>query len=657
MKNKLLLLFLITIVSFIPISFFGQTDTILNFNIDPDQFELNNDNIDISYDEYDLIEKINNIANENQQVYNINDLSEEVALQKFIMTDFQYYQLLKYIDLYGELVSIYELGAIEGFSYTEIKKWIPCIEVKPKKREKQLFNHFFKNSKSQFIIRDIRVLENQTGYSDAVKNRYAGTPDHFSFKYLFKTNDWLQIGFSGEKDPGESFFKGDNRKGFNFYSYHIQIKNIGLIRKIIVGDYKVQFGQGVIMGSGLNMSGNTEIQKINTTIQGVYAMNEIPLIKGVSVEMGNHKLSGVLMGGYQMDSDSIMGTILGGSFKWSSKLLRIGSQFIIMNYQNKIGASEKWYQKYRFVGENNMNFSIDHQLILGSILFFGEWGMSKNGGLGIVEGLKIPIDPATKLFFLYRNYSKTFQSISGNSYCKGSSLNNESGLFSALKTSINNHLECEIFADLYQSKWLKYLLDRPCQYIDLGIYTIYSINRDSKLELKYWYKTIFKNQSTSYYNEIATIRQHRFKFVFHWNPLQNLKFKTEISFRINHHLFQLENTDIETYSGFLVSQDIQYQIQNPQIQIQCRVAVFDTDSYDERIYAYENDINYCFTINNYYDKGVRYYLLFKYKTRIMDIQLKVSRTIYHFRTSVGSGNNEIIGKHKTEIKAQTIFNF
>jgi hypothetical protein len=635
----------------------GQTDTLLNLESDPDLYINNLEQTETIEGEMDLSDQMSSEWNVLQKKFNINDLSEDVALHILKMTDFQYYQLLKYIDLHGALLTIYELNGIEGFDYPDLLKWIPYLEVKPIKNGKALFKNFFSFSEQQLLIREIRTIEDQEGYSDEAQNPYPGSPDHLTFKYSFKSNDWFQLAISGEKDAGETFFKGDNKKGFNFYSYHLQIKNVRLIRKLIMGDYRVHFGQGLIIGNGINMGGNSEIQIIKSSLQGVSVMNETPLIKGISCEIGNHKIQGIVFGGYQMVSDSVVGPIFGGSVKWNTQLLRLGVHFVQVNHNNYVPVSEKWYQKGLFAGYSNQNFSLDHQVILGSTLFFGEWGFSMNGGYGFLQGIKIPIDPATKMQILFRKYSSGFQSILGNSYGKRSALNNETGILATLTTSISRKLDGSIYSDLYRSEWVQYLIDKPCDYIDMGTNLNYKISRDAQVELRYGYKSVYKNKKNLYFNEIEYIHQHKLKLHLAWQPIDKIKLKTEVIYRINisDSLQKVQKTDLR--KGFLISQDLQYSIEKPDLQIHCRIALFESDTYNERIYAYENDLQYCFTVNNYYDKGVRYYLIIRYKLGVMTIQGRISRTVYQNKQTVGSGNDQINQNHKTEVKIQTIFNF
>jgi len=84
-----------------------------------------------------------------------------------------------------------------------------------------------------------------------------------------------------------------------------------------------------------------------------------------------------------------------------------------------------------------------------------------------------------------------------------------------------------------------------------------------------------------------------------------------------------------------------------------RFAVFDTDTYNARIYAYESDMLYNFSIPAYYSQGTRFYLNLKYSvTKYLDFWIRYSQSYYSDLDVISSGLSEIQGNTKSEIKAQ-----
>jgi hypothetical protein len=105
--------------------------------------------------------------------------------------------------------------------------------------------------------------------------------------------------------------------------------------------------------------------------------------------------------------------------------------------------------------------------------------------------------------------------------------------------------------------------------------------------------------------------------------------------------------------GFLVYQDVSYKMSELPFTLSCRFALFETDTYNARIYAYESDVLYAFSVPAYYYRGARTYLMAKIKLlKNIDIWLRYAQTYYDDRSVVSSGLFEIQGSTKSEVKAQ-----
>ena len=111
--------------------------------------------------------------------------------------------------------------------------------------------------------------------------------------------------------------------------------------------------------------------------------------------------------------------------------------------------------------------------------------------------------------------------------------------------------------------------------------------------------------------------------------------------------FEKENNPSE--NGYMLYQDILFRSEKFPVEFTFRYALFGTDGYDSRIYTYENDVLYAFSIPSFYDDGQRIYLMAKWK---INFWLRLARTTYFNKTTIGSGADEIIGRYKTEVKAE-----
>ena len=89
-----------------------------------------------------------------------------------------------------------------------------------------------------------------------------------------------------------------------------------------------------------------------------------------------------------------------------------------------------------------------------------------------------------------------------------------------------------------------------------------------------------------------------------------------------------------------------------------RFTVFDTESYESRIYTYEQDLTGAYSIPSFSGKGSKVIFLIKYKmNKSTKLSFKIGHLVYDDRKIIGSGHDEISGDTKTEVKWQCVFKF
>src|SRR5690606_24149646 len=150
--------------------------------------------------------------------------------------------------------------------------------------------------KHDLIFRYGRTLEEREGYRivDTSRSRYLGSPDQLFVRYRFRYGRDLQVSLNMKKDAGEAFFRGAQRYGFDFYSGSIYIKNQGRFRDIVVGDYALQFGQGLAIWNGLGFGKGGSVQGIAKQATGLRpytSSNEVLFFRGGAATVALGKLA------------------------------------------------------------------------------------------------------------------------------------------------------------------------------------------------------------------------------------------------------------------------------------------------------------------------------------------------------------------------------
>ncbi|MFA5492482.1 MAG: hypothetical protein WC245_06010, partial [Bacteroidales bacterium] len=192
---------------------------------------------------------------------NLNKTTVDELRDLGLLTDIQIINFFDHIQRNGKLHSLYELQSIEGWDLATINKILPFVKISDVGvAHKYNFSEVMKEGNSQLFIRYMQTLEKQKGYKaidDSTlaanpNSRYLGSPYKLYTRYQFKYYNLISFGFTAEKDPGEEFFKGTQKQGFDFYSAHFFIRNVGPFKAIALGDYNLQLGQGLTMWTGMS---------------------------------------------------------------------------------------------------------------------------------------------------------------------------------------------------------------------------------------------------------------------------------------------------------------------------------------------------------------------------------------------------------------------
>ena len=261
----------------------------------------------------------------------------------------------------------------------------------------------------------------------------------------------------------------------------------------------------------------------------------------------------------------------------------------------------------------------------------------------MLHGTVISLHPKIGFSLLHRYYSNNFNTIKGQGFGEGYQTNNEKGLYSGLSIKLNSALNLSGYYDLFTFPWLKYQVNGPSSGSEYVIQLNYKPSKT--IEIYSRYKSKHKEENASgdvpvYY--VSEKKQENYRL--------NTILKTSETITLRN---RIEFTTLSQGKGILCYQDILFHPLKFPLSLAFRYAIFDTDNYDARIYAYENDVLYSFSIPAYYYKGQRSYITLHYKlNKNFDFWLRYATTTYENRKTVGSGNDEISGNQKTDVTFQ-----
>jgi hypothetical protein len=301
---------------------------------------------------------------------------------------------------------------------------------------------------------------------------------------------------------------------------------------------------------------------------------------------------------------------------------------------------------------SNANFAVDYRLIIKRISLFCEAAVSSNGGKAFLAGMTADINRWLQFSSLYRNYQTYYQAVYSNAFGENSSTSNEQGVYLGISILPYNGWKISAFFDSYRFPWLRYGTDSPSSGWDCLVQASYTPNRDFDIRIKIQHDKTLKTLSGATVSTTQNVERTRalLQAVYSLSPELSMNSRIALCF------FNPEKQANE--KGFLMSQDIKYKLQKTPLFFVLRYAIFDTDTWNSRLYVYESDILYAFSVPAYSGKGCRYYLNVGYKIRDnVKLWFRISQTRYFDRTEISSGLSTIAGNRQTDAKLQIQIKF
>jgi len=624
----------------------------------------------------------------------VNRIQKEDLSSLLILTDKEVNMIWEYIINNQPVLSIYEFQSIPGIDLGKLKKLSGFLQVSTNiNNNGNLIQRMLREENNFLLLRYRRKLELSEGYnSKDNEKRFEGSPDQLYLRFKVSRPKDFSLGITIEKDAGERFLWKPSKSNYlaDFYSYHFMIEEKGLFRKFLVGDYVLQFGQGLILGGGLNFGKGAEpvltAKKVQLGIRPYTSSTESGFFRGIAntISVNRFDITSFLStqkkdGNLKIDSSlnskpfisSVQSTGLhrnnseklkrhnfkeisfGGNITYrdNHNNLKLGISTIFTKFTYPIIKRNLPYNLYEFYGKQNYTIGFSAEYLFRNINFFSETAISASRGIGFITGFISSLSKSTEIAFSLRNFQPNFHSFYSSGFGENSRNINEQGIYLGLKIHPLSRVTVVAYFDRFRFPWLKFRVNSPSSGFEYMVRADYSLRRKSRIYLQYKHETKETNQNTAGGNFDFLARQNTRKLIFNLehSPVKNIKFKT----RIQNSWFSKEN---EITKGFLMAQDINFKYQK--ISVGGRIAIFDTDDFINRQYIYEKNVLYSFSIPFYQGRGTRIYLIGNYKlNRNITLWLRWGRTTLRNTNQTGSGLNTIEGNTITEITGQIRYKF
>jgi hypothetical protein len=610
-----------------------------------------------------------------QNPININQSRREDWEQVPFLSPTDIENICAYVDRYAPLKTLGELAMIEGLDYYKQQLLRQFVVIGPEApAPKQHLGQWLKYARHQLLATAKIPFYERRGD----QNGYLGYPYKHNIRYRLQATNHLRAGFVAAQDAGEPFFANKNRLGYDFYSFYLQLKDLGPVATLIAGKYKAGFGMGLVVNNDMvmgktslfNAAGRTgsafrphastmsynHFQGLAATFRLSRHLQLSPFLSYRALDAtpvsNSDAVTTLLQTGYHRSATEMAkknntrqlaaGTHLG----FSSHGLHAGATVVYTSLNRPLSPDTSViYRHFYPVGRQFVNFSADYGYTTARFSLRGETAFDKSFNLATIHALHVRLSDELTLTALQRFYGKRYNALFAKAFSEGGSVKNESGLCVGATWSPMRSLTVNAYSDIAWFPWPKYQVSRASRAFDNCLNISYK-KGNWTLATRYRFRTKQKDNADK--TLLAYRKEHRLRLAVE-HQANRLSLRTQAD---------LSAAGQQGWSrGWMLSQHVSANITKA-VTVSACCGYFHTDDYDSRIYTYERGMLYTFNFPAFYGQGLRYLFLASAKpsSRLV-LQARLATINYFDRSTMGSGLQQINHSSATDLDLQVRWSF
>ena len=612
-------------------------------------------------DDYDPALLLEQLSDLREEPVRINCGDEKEIARLFFLSEFQVRLLADHIRRNGSVVSLYELALLPAFDRSTAVLMSPYVTLKPCEDKSSVA------SDRTTVTLTASTHINDTG-SEPAEVRSLLRVRHNTGRF--------SIGMTAENDPGETFtFR--KAAGADFLSGYAMYTGSGVIDRLIIGDYSLRFGEGLVFNSsswqGSWLTSPSFMAGRSAAVQYT-SSEENSFLRGVSLCLGSANAGAVFFASSNMidarpvtDADSITigvsNLVRGGVHVSNSQLearnslnetiagihLGAGSDHM----RGGVTASATWFSLpflpdtdkpenlHAFTGSRLLNLAADLRAGTGQVLFFAEAGLSLPGSWAATAGLRAKASGRVTFNLLARHFSPGYHAFHSGAFMAGSGPGNETGVGASVHIEAAKHLFITAAADHYRIPWPRYRSSSPSYGSRTEVRGEYQPGEDISLRLSYTASSREYDCASETGTAISVAHaRHLAGLVFSCRPATGLHLTIRASASF------ISPSDEK---GYLLCHDLSYSFPGVPLRLWFRYALCSSDGWDSRLYAWEDDLLSSFSVPVLYGESSRAFVMASWKPwRGVEVRGKYAFTVV---------KGELSGHMSQDLKVQCRIEF
>ena len=545
----------------------------------------------------------------NAQKININQATHDDLQGLYFLSDEQIEKILIYRDEHP-LHSVYEVQLIPGLREWEYRFIALFVEAGPTEKQKIYVRDLFRNAQHEADVRlDARNVENNLQ-----------DPVYTSLKYRFSSMHTLDFGLTFKHDVGTSWW-GPDTYLFDYYGGYAQLSNIGRLKTVVVGDYRVNFGLGLVVSGQMRMGKTAYINNLNYGGQGLKKYGGTggsSFFRGVGTTVKLGPVDASAWYSCKREKE-IWQHVVGLNATYNWKNLRVGLTATESLFSDSLKVQQRYYTGKYFEGKRQAVIGAHAFYHYRIASFFGEVAVAQNRqwGVGTLFGAKVATSSDVNVLMIGRYYSPWFDNRLASAFGETTRNNDELGLFVGTEVLSVRDWRFGVYGDLFRFSGPKFGIRDTIGGFELQGEAAWIPKNLPHMELK----LRWKRKGGAY------LDRWQGRYLLSWES-GGWQMETSLHGTLCDYVSANAEGKRLTF-GYAVMQDVHYHFSSVPIVLQLRAEWFDVQYWNNRIYAYENDVLYAFNIPATYGQGARWYLNARYKLNThFSLYLKVAETVY-----------------------------
>lgn len=594
--------------------------------------------------------------------------------------------IMDYIVINGSILSVYELRLVEELDTATIRRLLPyLVQGNADPGPPVTVGNLVHRGRHQVRLFYSQGLERKKGY---ITDAYAGSMARESFRYSYTFASRLKAELCGEKDAGEQFSGPGCPLGMDYYAGYLSLLNTGILKNVTIGNFTACFGQGLIAGTGSRLGsviGFNSPLRVSQGVRGSSSAYEGSFQRGVATTLdigritasaffSRHKrdamvteydssglsaeaISSFQASGYHRTEAEIAArnrlteTYYGGNISYTGTFYRIGITGMQARWSASVEPAQKPYNLWYFRGRSQSAAGFDLIMRLRYISLFGEAGTSFNGAWAWIFGLAAEPVQSITFSITARSYDRAYVNLFSNAAGQMTRNANEQGCLINLNARVFPKLSLAAYADFFRHPWLRYRVNNPSTGLETGVLLTYSgfpgVIMTSRILYKEDEQNLASNPGSVPGAGRSSALSARFQAQWHAGDQVSLKTQFEVKSGLS--------GSPGPATGYLFGQEIVAGLWRSNLNLAFSYMLFDTPSWNLRIYSYEPDISGSFSVPVYDGRGIRTMIMLRGRiTSHLSWWIKYGISWYDNKSSLGSGLEEISGNVRSDVKVQVV---